>query len=235
MADNLKLGNLEYLILNYSLRDRSFWLRVFEHIKQKYFVKEANKEIFGFFYDYFKKYNELPDYQITINDIGNSVDNEIIESVFSPLAEEEHQKYKDYIYDNTKEFIQENMARLALMRSVEWLEKKDFEKMNQAMKEVLKFSLDTSLGLNLLNIDERYERLKDMLHERVPTGFPQLDALLHGGWARKELAAVASPPGIGKCATYDTEIEIEIEEDSEIYNLIKNCSSFFKTGQSSTR
>lgn len=197
-VDNLELGNLEYLILNYSIRDRSFWLRVYEHIEKKYFAKDANRQIYGFFHKYFKKYNELPDYQITLNEIGEGVDNEIIESVFEPLSEEEHQKYKDYIYTNTTEFIQENMARTALMNSVDWLEKKEFDKMNEAIKQVLKFTLDTSLGINLLNLDERYERLKEMMHERVPTGFPQFDAILHGGWARKELYAVAAPPGIGK-------------------------------------
>lgn len=198
MADSLDLGNLEYLILNYSVRDRSFWLRVFEHLQKKYFVKEANKEIYGFFHKYFKKYNQLPDYQITLNEIGDHVDNEIIESVFEPLSDEEHEKYKGYIYDGTKEFIQENMARTALMNSVEWLEKKDFARMNEAIKEVLKFSLDASLGVNLLDIDTRYEKLQELMRERIPTGYPQLDAILHGGWARKELYAVAAPPGVGK-------------------------------------
>lgn len=198
MAESLDLGNLEYLILNYSVRDRSFWLRVFEHLQKKYFIKDANKEIYSFFHQYFKKYSKLPDYQITLNEIGGHVDNEIIESVFQPLSDEEHEKYKGYIYDGTKEFIQENMARTALMNSVEWLEKKDFEKMNEAIKKVLKFSLDTSLGVNLLDIDERYEKLQELMRERIPTGYPQLDAILHGGWARKELYAVAAPPGVGK-------------------------------------
>lgn len=187
------LGNLEHLILNYSVRDRSFWLKVFESIKPNFFEKDQDRKIFGFFKDYFQKYNQLPDYQIANNELKD-IDSDLLVAVYDQPPEDT----KDYIYDKTLDFITENMMRSALMEAIDHLEKRQFNKIYESVKKVLEFSLDTSLGLKLSDIDTRYEKIKLLEKERVPTGYAQLDSILHGGWAKKEAYACAAPPGIGK-------------------------------------
>lgn len=217
MDENLKLGNLEYLILNFSVRDRPFWLKVFESLKSQFFEKDDNKKIFTFFKKYFTKYNQLPDYQIVANEL-KTVDSEILSSIFEAPKEDR----KQYIYDTTLKFIKENMMREELLNAINLLEKGKFEEIEAGIKKVIKFNLDTKLGVKLADIDTRYDRIKAMESERVPTGMPQLDALLHGGWAKKELYACAAPPGIGKCATFNTKIEIEIDADDILYRILKD-------------
>jgi replicative DNA helicase len=193
MAEVLNLGELEYLILNYATKDRSFWLKVFESLKPAFFEKEDNKKIFTFFKKYFGKYNQLPDYQVAANELRD-VEQDNLTAVFG----EEKPETKEYIYDSTLTFIKESMMREALLKSIDLLEKRKFEEIESAIKHVIKFNLDASLGVKLTDIDGRYEKIKKLEVERIPTGMPQLDAILNGGWGRKELYACAAPPGIGK-------------------------------------
>jgi len=193
MEENINLGKLEYLILNYSIRDRAFWLKVFEQLKPDFFEKKENREIFSFFKKYFGKYNQLPDIQITEIEL-NDVDPEKLTDVYSKPPDDT----KSYIYDKTLNFIKQHMMREALLKSIEFLEKDKFEQIENEIKKVIRFNLDTSLGLQLADVVKRYEKIKSLETEKIPTGFPQLDAVLNGGWGCKELYACAAPPGIGK-------------------------------------
>jgi replicative DNA helicase len=225
MSESLKLGNLEHLILKYSLIDRSFWLKAYQYIKAKYFEKDENQQIFSLFKRHFEEYNELPDYEIAVNEL-RSIDQNTLRSIFTQIDPEDYEKYKDYIYQNTFDFIRENLITNSIKKSVDLLEEKKYEEIGEIIKEAVKFNFNTDLGLKLSDIEERYERIKELEKDRVPTGFPLLDALLNGGWGQKELYACAAPPGIGKCQSYDTEIEIEVDENSEIFETIKRCRSF---------
>jgi replicative DNA helicase len=193
MEEKLNLGNLEYLILNYSIRDRSFWLKVFESLKPDYFDKKDNRDIFDFFKKYFGKYNAIPDYQVAVNEL-REVDNELLSSVY---AEPEFEA-KGTVYDRTLTFIKVNLMRSALNKSIDLLTSEKFEEIESEIKKAIRFNMDASLGVKLADVDGRYEKIKKLEVERIPTGMPQLDALLHGGWGRKELYACAAPPGIGK-------------------------------------
>lgn len=193
MAENINLGKLEHLILNYSVRDRSFWLKVFEQLKPGFFDKKDNKLVFAFFKKYFNKYNQIPDRQITETEV-TEVDPELLDDIYGDPPE----NTKSYIYDKTLNFIKQNMMREALLKSIDLLEKEDFDQIEGEIKNVVKFNLDTALGIKLADVEERYEKIKAMETERIPTGFPQLDGILNGGWGRKELYACAAPPGIGK-------------------------------------
>jgi len=191
--ETLELGKLEYLILNYSVKDRSFWLKIFESIKPSYFEKEEDQKIFSFFKKYFSKYNQIPDVQIATNELRD-IDSEFLSQVYGDSPEE----VKNYIYDKTLKFIKSNLIRNALIESIPLLEKNQFEEIEGKIKNAVKFNLDVSLGLKLADIDMRYEKIKALETERIPTGFPQFDAVLNGGWGRKEIYACAAPPGIGK-------------------------------------
>lgn len=193
MEENVKLGNLEYLILNYSIRDRPFWLKIFETLKPAFFEKKDNKLVFSFFKKYFGKYNQLPDIQIAETELGD-VDPELLADIYSEPLE----NTKQYIYDKTLSFIKNYLMREALLKAINHLEKDEFDEIEGEIKEVIKFNLDTSLGIRIADVDERYEKIKALETEKIPTGFPQLDGILGGGWGRKTLSAVASPSGIGK-------------------------------------
>jgi replicative DNA helicase len=193
----LNLGNLEYLILNYSLKDRSFWLKVFENIKPKYFEKSYNKEVFKLFRDYFQEYNELPELDVAKNELRD-IEEDLIDGIYNQKTPHDESSTREYVYNNTLRFIRHKMMSDKLSKSVELMEEGRFDEIGEEIKEVLIFNMDTSLGVKLEDIDERYRRINELMTEKVPTGFPQMDAVLHGGWAKKELYSVAAPPGVGK-------------------------------------
>lgn len=190
---SIGLGNLEYLILNYSAKDQIFWLKVFEHVEPKFFEKESNRKVFLFFKSYFKKYNSLPKYDVAINEIDD-VSAETIEAIYQEPAEDT----KEYIYDKTIDFVKTNLMYNALNKSIELLKSKEFNEIDAEIKKVILFNLDTSLGVSLTNVDERYAKINNLITDRVSTGSSILDNILEGGWAPKELYSCASPPGIGK-------------------------------------
>lgn len=214
------LGKIEYQLLNYALKDHPFWLKVFENLKPSFFEKEDNRKIFNFFKDYYGKYKQLPAQPITTNELKD-IDASVIASVYEQPPEDA----KGYIYDKTLNFIKESLMNEAFMKSISILEshgKNKFDEIESEIRKAVRFNMDVSLGIKLSDVDRRYEKIKSLETERIETGFPQLDALLHGGWGRKELYAAATGPGIGKCATGRTEIEIEIDENDPLYKIIKN-------------
>lgn len=190
----LELGNLEYLILNYAIKDRSFWLKIFENVKSSYFEKESNRKMFQFFKKHFKQYNDLPDIDITKNELRD-LDSTLIDGVYNKDAADEK---RSYIYEKTLTFIKHAMMAEKIEKSIGLMEKGQFDEILSEIKQVLSFNLDTSLGISLKQVEERYEKIREMETERITTGHSVLDALLHGGWAKKELYGVAAPPGIGK-------------------------------------
>jgi len=220
MKESLNLGTLEHLILNYSIKDQSFWLKIFENLKSDFFEKDDNKKIFTFFKNYFSKYKQIPARQIVSNELRD-VDAATLSAIYEAPVEDA----KDYIYEKTLTFIKEHMMTEAFMRSINLLEKNGkskFDEIEAEIRKAVRFNMDVSLGIKLSDVDTRYEKIKSLETERIPTGFPQLDAILHGGWGRKELYACAAPPGIGKCATGSTKIEIEIDTDDVLYQILKD-------------
>ena len=193
MAVNLNLGKLEYLILNFALHDRAFWLFVMDPIRKEFFEDKSYGAIFGLFKRYFKKYNKLPEIDVVQNELKGITD-EVLDSVYTEPDDDK----QEYIYDKTREFIKNNMMREGLLESVNLLEKSKFDEIFHIVKKIVTYNMDLSLGVNIFEVDERYEKIKALETDKVGTGFPALDAILKGGWAKKELYSVAAPPGIGK-------------------------------------
>jgi replicative DNA helicase len=193
MKESLNLGTLEHLILNYAIKDNPFWLKVFENLKPDYFEKDDNKKIFAFFKNYYGKWKQLPARTIAANEL-REVDPDILSAIYDPPTEDA----KNYIYEKTMNFIKENLMTEAFRNSIALIEQHKFEEIEVEIRKAIRFNMDTKLGLKLSDVDGRYEKIKALETERIETGFPQLDALLHGGWGRKELVAVAAPSGIGK-------------------------------------
>jgi replicative DNA helicase len=193
MAENLNIGKLEYLILNFSLHDRGFWLFIMDPIRKEFFEDKNIGYVFNVFKKYFKKYNNLPDIDVVRNELKD-----ISEDTLSGIYAEPDDSKQEYIYDKTREFIKNNMMREGLLESVNLLEKSKYDEIYHIIKNIVSYNMDVSLGVSIFDIDTRYERIKEMETDRVGTGFPSLDAVLKGGWSKKELYAVAAPPGIGK-------------------------------------
>jgi replicative DNA helicase len=196
--DILDFGELEYLILSYARKDRAFWLKIIDFMKISYFEFEDNAKIFEAWKDYFKKYNKIPKREIIKIEV-KSIKESDIEKIYCDPPEDS----KKYMYDKMFEFMQYNVMMSALKNSVDFLEKRKFSEIYSEIRKASLFTMDTSLGVSIFDVDKRYERINAMEQDRITTGFPQLNRILggsidSGGWANKGIYCVAAPPGFGK-------------------------------------
>jgi replicative DNA helicase len=201
LEDKLQLGDLEIDIFKMSNQDRSFLTKVISHLKMEYFESKILGKVFRIYQEFFNKFNKIPTRKI-IEDLigkmgeGSQSTQPILDQIFSEAQIDTTEK--DYILSEVIKFGKRARMKDAIMKSVDLLEKDDFESITSEVRDALVFNLDTNIGYDLYDIDLRYKNLKASMENRVSTRYAQLDRVLNGGWAKKELYAFMGPPGIGK-------------------------------------
>jgi len=201
MKDKLELGDLEPNILRLMQNDRSFLLQMLKNIERSYFESEINGQIFEIYNTIFERLNKTPTRDMIEQLLGKKGISESIYKIVTnrifntePLDPTE----VEYITEEVISFSKRARMKDAIMESIEHLEKDEFEQINEKVKDALLFNLDKDVGYDLFDIDERYANLAVSHDNKISTGFPILDRVLDGGFARKELYAFMGPPGIGK-------------------------------------
>lgn len=191
---------LELEILNYSFRDRSFWLMILNSMEPHYFNNKITRAMFMMIKHNFEKHNNLPTKNVLIDKLKKGgIDKDMYEKPVEMIYDEDLSDHdRDYLLEEVKTFSKHSKMRDALYKSVELLEKNDFDEINELVKDALLFNIDIDLGVNIWDIDGRYENITSMHAEKVPSGWSFLDKQLDGGFGGKELYCFGAPAGIGK-------------------------------------
>lgn len=201
MKESPQFGyQLELEILNYSLRDRSFWLLMLNSLEPHYFDNRVTKSIFVTFKLLFEKYNKLPSENILFDRLKNvNLDKDTVKRAADVIYDQELSgKDKQYLLDEVKSFTKKARMRDALYKSVDLLQNDSFDEINDLVKDALLFNIDIDLGIDIWKIEERYERINQLHLEKVPSGWTFIDKVLGGGFEKKSLFCFGAPPGIGK-------------------------------------
>jgi replicative DNA helicase len=201
MKDNLELGDLEIDIFKMMHLDRAFLVKMIINLKPEYFESTLLQKLFKIYKGYFDRYSNTPTRKITDDlliksNVDKTTADAYLDRIFVNATLDP--KERDYLVDEVVTFAKQARMKEAVMESIGLLEKNDFAGINEKVRNALLFNLDVNVGYDLYDVDERYRSLKLSLDNRVPTGYAQLDRVLVGGWAKKELYAVMGPPGIGK-------------------------------------
>lgn len=203
MQDKLELGDLEIDIFKMMHIDRSFLVLMMEHLKQDYFESMVLGKIFTVYQQFFKKFSKYPPRQIVENILTKKgIEKEKLDAFLTPIYTVD----EDLIAPGTKEYITDEVTKFAkrarmvdaINQSIDLLENDSFDEIISIMKDAVVFNLDVNVGVDLYDVDSRYLALKESLENKTPTGYAQIDKILGGGWARKELYCVMGPPGFGK-------------------------------------
>ena len=226
--DKLELGDLEVDIFRVMNLDRVFLIKIIGAIKSDYFESNILSKIFVIYQVFFEKLNKLPSESIIKRELiktGDSEDriNPFLERIFDVERTLEHAEIA-YVKDEVETFAIRARMKDAVMQSMDFLAEDNFPAITNAVKDALLFSMDIDKGIDLYDVDERYQRLAENLGDKMQTGFKALDKVLNGGWVKKELYAFMGPPGIGKCQYYNAEIEIEIDVNDPLYDKIKHLA-----------
>ena len=201
MADKLELGDLEIDIFKLCNQDRSFLVKMVSNLKSEYFESQTLSRIFSVYEQFFEKFNKTPTNKI-VEDIliKKGQIKERIEPFLTRIFETEaiDPTEKEYITEEVTKFGKRARMKEAILESVDLLESDDFGAITEKVRQALLFNMNVNVGLDLFDVDERFRLLKDSTGNKLPTGYGQLDKVLGGGWAKKELYAFMGPPGIGK-------------------------------------
>lgn len=158
-----------------------------------YFESDDEKTIVDWINEYYAKYRAIPELeQIRHGCYGNK----LVPSLFTY-----NEADLRYAADVALDFAKMQAMKIAILASVDAIDKGDLSKPLQLVEEARKIGVDRlKLGLELVaNAEDwMYEQLQG---KRVPTGWPPIDMLLGGGLMIGEYGLIMGPTGRGKTTT----------------------------------
>jgi len=213
--ENLTLPSelLEPAIITQSLKDASYFLK----IKPYLFTKSKNKSFFSdikyqrifnaicIWHDKYKKFPKKKEMLLLINKIEKDeavklLINSIIEETYEGDPEEID---KDYLEEETIEFIKRNQVYEAYMLTQMDVENGDYSSLVERFTKATTINFDQDLGTSIRDVDSGVDEINSLDDEDViPTDFPSIDAdnVLDGGFRNEEIYVFAAIPGLGKTA-----------------------------------
>ena len=200
-------------IAAHSLRDLEFMRRVAHLIKPDYFENIGEAALVNISLEFFKKYAAVPDAATTIQLIKEKHEKKLLKGeVYDAVRSSFRSLYQTelmggvYVAEKVAEFCRDKATENALLASVEFLNSKNFNKINEVMQEAL------NVGINedgdeydyFDKIEDRTERRLDIIAGKIKpngitTGYARMDDLLyHRGWGKKELSLLMGGAKSGK-------------------------------------
>jgi replicative DNA helicase len=188
--------------------------RVGHLLRPQYFEDAGEATLVNLALSYHGRSRSLPDKTIMADIIRRGVANKVIKKDVVPLAVATWKKLfnatdasgREYIEERIVEFARHQATSAAILKSVELVQRGEFEKVEQYIKEAVEVGINEDGGAYdyYSNISLRTaERLDDAAGTKPPrgitTGHLKLDEILyHRGWGRKELATIMGGAKSGK-------------------------------------
>lgn len=193
--------------------DSDFLNRVDGLIKPEYFERATEATLVGLALSYFQKYRQGPSKSVFIElfreaakkkQIRADMIPELKESLKTIFAEDIHDR--DFVIDKIEAFAQERAWEVAILNSVEHLNKRQFDRIRKEIETAGLVGAADDLGAYdyFANIEARTiarnERAAGIVPPKgIPTGIRLLDdALYHSGWGRRELSVIMGAAKAGK-------------------------------------
>ncbi|CAB4122199.1 DnaB Replicative DNA helicase [uncultured Caudovirales phage] len=200
-------------IASLSIRDTSFLQRTDGLVRPEYFENSAEGVLVNIGQRYYQKYKKAPDPVTMVSLIGEDKKAKIIRDELMPLVKAKFAELvrsdisdRDYVVEKVAEFARHQAVIGAIEQSVGHLDKRDFTKIEKAVKDALNVgaNVDAELYDYYEEIDSRTLERKDRAAGKLPptgisTGFPALDKFLyHKGWGKRELSVLMGGAKAGK-------------------------------------
>jgi replicative DNA helicase len=118
-----------------------------------------------------------------------------MECEFIPELNDSH---TDWFLEEFESFTKRQELERAILKSVDLLEKGEFDPVEKLIKDAVQISLQRDMGTDYFA--DPKERLNRYFNQggQVSTGWPQLDRIMYGGMSRGELNIFAGGSGSGK-------------------------------------
>jgi replicative DNA helicase len=147
---------------------------------------------------YYAKYHTTPSLDYLSAEV-KKIPNEVLKVSIIEQLKEAYKVINDdqeYVESEFSNFCRNQQLKTAIFKSIELLEKGDYENIRGLIDRASKAGQDKNLGHEYIkDIESRY-RNED--RGCVPTGWPVIDGLLGGGLGKGDLGLVFGNPGGGK-------------------------------------
>lgn len=199
-------------ILSGLIQNKSKLTTFIDEINPDFFNSQNCKIIFKNIKFYFEKYSSSPSKAIMssssqklisdgkIQDAKGLLD--MIETVYERKPLDDHEV--QYFHDEVLKFIKQGKIRDVILEGISNIDDPDsFDEIQEKLKNAVLWKIDENLGIDLINVKERYLRQKEMFDSYIPSPWPSLNSTIGGGFYPKTLNCFAAASSVGKSIALD--------------------------------
>jgi len=205
-------SSFQIKVITSLLKHKEFLNTIHDILDPESFDNPAHKWIIGEILRYYKQYHTVPSLdslQVEVKKIANDV---LKVSVVEQLKEayKTVNEDREYVEQEFSSFLKNQQLKNALFSSVDLLQTGQYDSIRGIIDQALKAGQDKNIGHEYVkDIESRY-REED--RSPIPSEWPKVNELLMGGLGSGDFGIIFGNPGGGKCVGYNTEVEIEYEE-----------------------
>ncbi len=198
---------LEQTILKNLVRNEPFSRKALPYIKSEYFTEADERTVFAEVQDYFLTYSKPPTTEALLINLENndSLTDNILQAAksvvggFGSFSDEETPL--EWLTEETEKWCQDRAVYLALMQSIEVVDKKSQRstgEIPELLKDALSVTFDAQVGHDVLeDSDDRFE-FYHTEEEKIPFDLEYFNKITKGGLPNKTLNICLAGTGVGK-------------------------------------
>lgn len=169
------------------LTNAELFIRIRNIYSSKNFDRSLQEAAF-FIADHSDKYGTLPD----------KIQVEAVAGVQINLVEDLNDGHSEWFLNEFEAFTKRRELERAIVKAADLLEKGTFDPVEKLIKDAVQISLTKDMGTDYFaNPADRINKYFNAGGQQ-PTGWPQLDKIMYGGFSRGELNVFAGGSGSGK-------------------------------------
>lgn len=190
----------EQKLLALILKDKTFFLDIYEILKKEYFSNEYNSYIYRVIVEYFYEYKKVPtlDYfKIKIEDLDKDSDykNGLVDALREVVLNKDAIDL-DSVRKHSISFCRNQKMKEALYQSVDLLKDSKYDDIFTLMKDAVSYAVSNDVGHDYVKkLKSKYD---EDVRNTIETPWEVINEVLNGGVAGGELHIVAGLPGTGK-------------------------------------
>ena len=181
------------------LFNRRFLQTINDILEPDYFDSDADKWLVNCIKKYYEKYKVEPTLEaikIQVDELSSEV---LKKSVVDNLREAFQLREAtdlNFVEEKSIEFCKNQTLKTAIMKSVDLLERHDYDGIKTTIDAAMKAGTTKDLGHDY--VEGLEERLNQSTRKVIPTGWEIIDEIMSGGLGNGELGVLVAPAGIGK-------------------------------------
>lgn len=205
----------ELEILNVLVKNNSMAALFIKDMEPEFFSMPRHKMIMRAVKTYFTKYSGVPT-ETALNDLINKVSEkrqgkkmivpaDISNTIADVYEDKEYKSHQiKYYEEEIEKFIKMNKMRQAFLNNVDNMDDiNKFTDIEMEFKAAALWTPDKNIGVEITQVNERYERIRKVFDNFVPLPFKTLSKTIGGGMLPKSLTYVAAQSGLGKSIVLD--------------------------------